>query len=56
MKVTIKIEKEIELKTLVVKAKVRYWEDADVNGRLCTQSKTMVPLSTSKISMTSIHT
>lgn len=32
MKVTITVEKEIELKTLVVKAKVRYWEDADVNG------------------------
>jgi len=32
MKTTIKIEKEVELKTLIVHAGVRYWEDADVNG------------------------
>ena len=32
MKATIKIEKEVELKTLVVKAGVRYYEDATVNG------------------------
>ena len=32
MKVTVKIEKEVELKTLVVKAGVRYYEDATVNG------------------------
>jgi hypothetical protein len=34
MKTTIKItsEKEVELKTLVVKASVRYWEDAKVDG------------------------
>lgn len=32
MKATVKIEKEVELKTLVVKAKVRYYEDAIVNG------------------------
>ena len=31
MKATIKIEKEVELKTLIVKAEVRYWEDATVN-------------------------
>lgn len=32
MKAKIKIEKEVELKTLSVKAGVRYWEDAEVNG------------------------
>jgi hypothetical protein len=32
MKTTVKIEKEVELKMLVVKAGVRYWEDAKVNG------------------------
>lgn len=31
MKTTIKIEKEVELKTLIVHAGVRYWEDATVN-------------------------
>ena len=32
MKATIKIEKEVELKTLIVKAQRRYAEDATVNG------------------------
>jgi hypothetical protein len=32
MKATVKIEKQVELKTLSVKAGVRYWEDAIVNG------------------------
>lgn len=32
MKATVKIEKEVELKTLIVKAGVRYYEDATVNG------------------------
>ena len=32
MKVKIKMEKEVEVKTLVVDAGVRYWEDATVNG------------------------
>lgn len=32
MKVTVKIEKEVELKTLVVKAGVHYYEGATVNG------------------------
>jgi len=31
MKTTVKIEKEVELKTLIVHAGVRYWEDAEVN-------------------------
>ena len=33
MKTTVKIEKEVELKTLIVNAGVRYWEDAEVNGK-----------------------
>lgn len=33
MKTTIKVEKEVELKTLIVHAGVRYWEDAEVNGK-----------------------
>lgn len=32
MKATIKIKKEIELRTIHVDAGVRYWEDASVNG------------------------
>ncbi len=32
MKVEIKIKKEVDLKILAVKAGVRYWEDATVNG------------------------
>lgn len=32
MKVKIKVEKEVELKTLLIKAEVLYWEDATVNG------------------------
>ena len=32
MKVKIKVEKEVDLKLLIVKAGVRYWEDSEVNG------------------------
>ncbi len=32
MKTIIKIEKEVELKTLIVHAGVRYWEDSEING------------------------
>jgi hypothetical protein len=32
MKITVNFEKEVELKTLIVKAGVRYYEDAIVNG------------------------
>jgi len=32
MKRTIKVEKEVDIKTLHVQANVRYWEDATVNG------------------------
>lgn len=31
MKATVKIEKEVEIKTLEVSARVRYWEDTTVN-------------------------
>jgi len=43
MKVKIKVEKEVEIKTLVVKAKVRYWEDANVNGLEDTENGDLVP-------------
>lgn len=43
MKVTITVEKEIELKTLVVKAKVRYWEDSTINGADDTENGDLVP-------------
>lgn len=33
MKATIKIEKEVDIKTVLVKANVRYWEDAVINGQ-----------------------
>lgn len=33
MKITLKIEKEFDAKFLQVKAGVRYWEDATVNGQ-----------------------
>ena len=33
MKAEIKVTKEVEIKTLHVKAGVRYWEDATVNGK-----------------------
>jgi hypothetical protein len=32
MKTTVKIEKEVEVKTLEVAANVRYWEDSEING------------------------
>jgi hypothetical protein len=32
MKATIKIEKEVDIKTVLVNAHVRYWEDASING------------------------
>lgn len=31
MKATIKVEKEVELKFIQVQAKVRYWEDGEIN-------------------------
>lgn len=32
MKLTIKVKKEVDITTMLVKAKVRYWEDASVDG------------------------
>lgn len=34
MKATIKVEKEVDIKTVLVKAHVRYWEDATINGQM----------------------
>ena len=33
MEISIKVEKIVEIKTLEVKANVRYWEDATINGQ-----------------------
>lgn len=43
MKAKVKIEKEVELKTLVVKAGVRYWEDTEVNGEIDTEEGDNIP-------------
>lgn len=32
MKATVKVEKEVDIKTVHVEARVRYWEDATING------------------------
>jgi len=32
-KITIKIEQEVEVKTIIATANVRYWEDATINGK-----------------------
>lgn len=42
MKVKIKIEKEVEVTTLQVKAGVRYW-DSEVNGEPDTENGENVP-------------
>ena len=39
MKVKIKIEQEVEIKTLEVKANARYWEDATIDGVEDTEGK-----------------
>lgn len=36
-------EKKVEVKTLVVEAGVRYWEDADVNGEEDTENGDNIP-------------
>ena len=43
MKAKIKIEKEIDLKTLIVNAGVRYWDDAEINGEKDTEGGDNVP-------------
>lgn len=43
MKVKIKKSVEIEVKTLVVKAQVRYWEDSEINGESDTEKGDNVP-------------
>lgn len=42
MKVTIKVEKEVDIKYCQVKAHVRYWEDATVDGMEDTEG-TLIP-------------
>lgn len=43
MKVKIKVEKEVELKTLIVHAKPRYWTDSIVNGEDDTENGDNIP-------------
>jgi hypothetical protein len=43
MKVTIKVKKEVEVKTLQVAAEVRYWEDSSVNGEQDTEDGENIP-------------
>lgn len=43
MKVKIKVEKEVEIKTLIVKAGVRYWEDSEINGVNDTENGENIP-------------
>ena len=43
MKVKIKVEKEVELKTLLVKAGVRYWNDSEINGENDTEEGDNIP-------------
>jgi hypothetical protein len=43
MKVKIKIEKEVEIITLQVKAGVRYWEDSEINGEPDTENGENIP-------------
>jgi len=43
MKATIKVEKEVELKTLHVEAGVRYWEDTEINGEPDTENGDNIP-------------
>ena len=43
MKVKIKVLQEVELKTLLVKANVRYWEDSEINGESDTENGDNMP-------------
>ncbi len=43
MKIKMKIEKEVEVTTLQVKAGVRYWEDSEINGSADTENGENVP-------------
>jgi len=43
MKVKVNIQKEVELKTMVVKAEPRYWEDSVIDGKNDTERGLYVP-------------
>jgi len=43
MKIKTRVETEIEIKTLEVKAKVRYWEDASIDGECDTENGDNIP-------------
>lgn len=43
MKATTKINKEVDIKYLRIEAQVRYWEDAEVNGKEDTEDGGLIP-------------
>ena len=43
MKVKIKSSKEVDIKTLLVKAEVRYWDDSEVDGKSDTENGDNMP-------------
>lgn len=43
MKITLKLSKDYDVKFLLVNAKVRYWEDSEVNGSKDTESGDHIP-------------
>ena len=43
MKITIKVEKEVEIKTLLISACVRYWEGSKVNGKEDSEDGDLMP-------------
>lgn len=43
MKVQITVKKEVDLKLLIVRARVRYWEDSEINGENDTENGDYVP-------------
>ena len=55
MKVKIKIEKEVELKTLQLKAKVRYWNDTEVNETPDTENGDNIPCKNGNLWMPTIE-
>lgn len=43
MKAKIKVEKEFDIKVLMVNANVRYWEDSEINGENDTENGENIP-------------
>jgi len=43
MKVIVNVKKEVDIKTIIVKAGVRYWEDTEINGEADTEDGQNIP-------------